>query len=205
MINKYAHLGGLAGLALVLLGLIIYSINSVFTVVTNVLIIVGAILLIAFIVLKFKTIKQGMTSRSAKFGSNAALLIIFVFGIIIIVNVLLSRFSYRVDTTSAKIYSLAEQTTKVLRNLDNDVKVIGFFKTGSAQQIEELLLEYSNVSSRFKYELVDPDKKPGLAKRYGIKAYGTLVVESNGKEEKIEKSSEEEITNSLNFCNQRWY
>lgn len=197
MIKKYANYGGLAGLALVLIGLFLYSVNSNVSTFTAIVLIFGLALMVAFIVLKFNEIKTGLSSRSAKFGSNAALMIVFVFGIIIVVNIALSRFTWRVDTTAAKQFSLADQTKKVLKNLDQDVKVTGFFKTNEDFRARELLTEYDQVSPKFSFEFVDPDKKPGIAKKYDVKAYNTLVVEGAGKTEKISESTEEALTNAL--------
>ncbi|HPG41006.1 MAG TPA: Gldg family protein [bacterium] len=197
MMKKYANILGWTGLGFALLGLVIYSINLVLSTLPIIFLAVGAVLLIVFVVLRFKDIKAGLSSRSARFGTNAMFMIIFLLGILIVINIIFSRFSYRADLTASKIFSLAEQTRKVLKHLDKDVKVTGFFKTGEEQQALELLKEYAQYSSRFQYEFVDPDKKPGLAKKYNIKTYGTIVLESQGKEEKINKSTEEDITNAL--------
>lgn len=195
--KKYASLMGLAGLVLILLGLVKYSIDSIFTWMSYVPAGVGLALVIVFIVLKFAEIKMALSSRSTKFGSNALLTIVIVIGILIVINILLSRFNYRYDTTAAKQFSLAEQTRKVLKNLDKDVKVYGFFKSGEDQMAKELLAEYANYSQRFVYEITDPDKKPGLAKKYNIRAYGTLVLQCEGKDERLEKTEEEGLTNAL--------
>jgi len=197
MMKKYTHYLGWAGLGFVLLGLIMYSINLFVTTLTTIFLIVGAVLLIAFIVLHFNNIKAGLSSRSTKFGTNATFMIIFLLGILIVINIISSRFTYRADLTSAKVFSLAEQTRKVLKHIDKDVKVTGFFKSGEELQVNELLNEYSHYSPKFKYEFVDPDKKPGIAKKYNIKTYGTILLESQGKEERIDKSTEEDITNAL--------
>jgi len=195
--KKYAHFFGWTGLGLALLGLVMYSINLVLTTLTNIFLIVGAVLMVAFLVLRFKNIKAGLSSRSTKFGTNATFMIIFLLGILIVINIISSRFTYRADLTSAKVFSLAEQTRKVLKHLDKDVKVTGFFKSGEEMQVDELFNEYSHYSPKFTYEFVDPDKKPGIAKKYNIKTYGTILLESEGKEETINKTTEEEITNAL--------
>ena len=195
--KKYASLLGVLGLVLVLVGLVIYSINSILTVWTWGPAGIGLLLLAAYVVLSITEIKEGLSSRSTKFGSNAALMIVVVLGLLIVINILLSRFNYRLDTTAAKQFSLADQTRKVLTNLDKEVKVYAFFKSGEDQMPQELLTEYSNVSQRFTYEIVDPDKKPGLAKKYDIRAYGTMVLDCEGKEERLEKSDEESLTNAL--------
>jgi len=195
--KKYAGYIGLAGLVFAVLGMVIYSVNALITTASAIFLILGIVLLVLFSVLRFDEIKQGLSSRSAKFGSNAALMIIFTLGILIIVNIIFSKFTYRVDLTAAKQFSLAEQTRKVLKHLDKDVNVIGFFKSGEEFQAKELLTEYSHYSPRFKFEFIDPDKKPGLAKKYGITAYSTIVLECEGKEEKVQKTTEEDITNAL--------
>src|SRR3990172_2106777 len=197
MMKKYFQYSGIAGLVLLVSGFVIYSVNSLVTTVAAILMIAGVALLVLYVVLNFNQIKQGLNSRSAKFGSNAGLTIIFVLGILIVLNIVFNRFSLRADTTAAKQFSLAEQTRKVLKHLDKDVSITGFFKSGDEFQLNELLTEYSHYSSRFSFRFIDPDKKPGEAKRSDIKAYNTIVVESEGKEEKITKSTEEDITNAM--------
>lgn len=197
MMKKYANWIGLAGLVVVLAGLVTYSINAMINTLATILLIIGVLLLAGYVILRFQEIKSGLSSRSARFGSNAALMVIFLLGILIVVNILGNRFSFRADLTAAKMFSLAEQTRKVLQNLEKEVNVIGFFKSGEEGQAEEFMLEYSHYSPRFKYEFVDPDKQPGLAKKYDVKTYGTIVVECEDKQEKINTASEEEITNAL--------
>lgn len=197
IMKKYANIGGWTGLVLLFLGLIVYSILGTMAKWLYIPLVLGVLLLIAYAVLAFDEIKRGLTSRSTKFGSNAALMVLVILGILIVINIFGSRFSWRLDTTAAKQFSLAEQTRNILGNLDKEVRITGFFKSGEEDQAKELLTEYTHYSKNLSYEFVDPDKKPGMAKKYDIKAYGTLVLEGNGKEEKIEKSDEESITNAL--------
>ncbi len=197
MMKKYSNIGGLLGLALVLIGLIIYSINSIITATSTIFMIVGAVLIVLYVVFNHKELKEGLSSRSARFGSNAALMIVFVLGILIVVNILLSRFNARVDTTAAKQFSLAPQTRSVLKGLEKDINAMGFFKSGEEGQAEELFIEYGNISDRFDWQIIDPDKNPGMAKRYNVDTYGTIVVTGNAKQEKIQKSTEEELTNAI--------
>ncbi|MBN1541223.1 GldG family protein [candidate division KSB1 bacterium] len=197
MMKDYLPFAGLTGLALVLGGLILWSINSLITTLAAVLMIVGGALIIGFLVLNFKQIKEGLSSRSTKFGTNAALMIVFVFGILIVVNILLSKFNARIDTTAAKQFSLAEQTKKVLKNLDQPVQVTAFLKSGEDFQARSLFVEYSSRSPHFKWEIVDPDRKPSVAKSMNVTSYGTIVLQRGTAEERLTKSSEEDLTNAL--------
>lgn len=195
--EKLGKIGGMIGLVLLLAGLVIYSLINIFTWMVYVPLIAGAILVVAYMILNFGEIRKGLSSRSARFGSNAALMIVVILGILVVINIFAGRFSWRVDTTAAKQFSLAEQTRNVLKNLDKDVKITGFFKSGDEAFTKELLTEYAHYTDRLRFEISDPDKKPGLAKQYNIKAYNTLIVEGNGKEERVEKTEEQLLTNAI--------
>ena len=95
MMKKYANWIGLAGLVIVLAGLVTYSINGMINTPATVLLILGVLLLAGYVVLRFREIRSGLSSRSAKFGSNAALMVVFLLGILVVVNILANRFSYR--------------------------------------------------------------------------------------------------------------
>ncbi len=195
--KKIAKICGWLGLGLILAGLIVYSLTIVMAWPVYLPLLLGAILLVASIALQFREIREGLTSRSARFGSNALLMVLILLGILIVVNIFAARFSWRLDTTAARQFSLAEQTRNILKSLDKDVKITGFFKSGDEAFTRELLTEYAHYSDRLRFEFSDPDKKPGLAKKYRIKAFGTLIVEAEGKEERIEKSEEQLITNAI--------
>ena len=195
--KKYVNYGGIAGIVLILAGLIYYSLNAILDTIATILLIAGVVLVVAYAALNFGRIKLALSSRSARFGTNAIVMIIIVIGILSIINFVTHRFSWRADLTAAKQFSLATQTKKVLQHLKDDVRVIGFYKTGEEFRLQELLTEYSHYSPRLKFEFIDPDKKPGIAKGYGINAYGQIVVEYGGNSEKISKSTEEDITNAI--------
>lgn len=195
--KKIAVYCGWLGLLLLLAGLILYSLTMLMNWMVYVPLIFGAVLLLVSAVLQFDELRKGLTSRSAKYGSNAALMIAVILGLLVVANIFASRFSWRLDTTAAKQFSLAEQTRTLLKNLKQEVKVTGFFKSGDEALARELLTEYAHYSDRLKFEFSDPDKQPGLAKKYQVKAYGTLIVEGNGKEERIEKSEEQLLTNAI--------
>ena len=195
--KKYINYGGIAGIVLILAGLIYFSLNSILDTVATILLITGLALVIIYAVFNFNKIKLALSSRSAQFGTNAVIMIIIILGILSVVNFVTHRFSWRADLTAAKQFSLASQTKKVLQHLEGDVRVIGFFKTGEEFRLQELLTEYSHYSPHLKFEFIDPDKKPGIAKGYEINTYGTIVVEYAGSSEKIQKSTEEDLTNAI--------
>src|SRR6266436_2571183 len=63
---------------------------------------------------------------------------------------------------------------------------------------EDLLKQYAQASGgKFTFRMEDPDRSPGLARRYGIETYGTLVLQSGDKSEKVPDAEEERLTNAL--------
>ena len=141
-----------------------------------------------------------MTKLTFKYGINTSIAIALVIGIVIFIEAISFKHHRQLDLTASKRYTLSDQSIKVLKSLEKDVKVIGFFnetQSSEAQSFMDLLEQYSYHSSRFTYEFIDPDKNPGKAKRYEITTYGTTVVESEAKEEKIFDTREEKVANAI--------
>lgn len=124
-----------------------------------------------------------LNKRKIKYGSNSIILTISVIGIIILINLFTFNNSYRIDMTKNKLYSLSEQTIKVISSLDNEVEIIGFFHRDSQllPEIAELLKEYKHKSNKIKYSLVDLDSNPVRANKYGVTDYDTIVLTSGDK------------------------
>ncbi len=134
--------------------------------------------------------------RKTKYGLNTAVAILLFVGIIGIVNFLADRHHLRSDLTYSRIFSLADQTDKILEGLDREVKVYAFYQIEDPR-LEDLLNEYSLKSDKFQYEFVDPDKKPELAKAYDVNKYGTVIVKSGDNQETLFDVTEEKLTNAL--------
>jgi ABC-type uncharacterized transport system involved in gliding motility auxiliary subunit len=161
--------------------------------------IVGLVCLVVYVVGSFDTIRDYFKRRSARHGVNALILILLVLGILAFVEAISARHNARFDLTAIKRFTLSGQTSKILRNLEKPVRITGFYQEASpqAQEARDLLDQYAYVSPKFSFKFVDPDRFPGEARRYKITAYGTLVLESETREEKITQATEQELTNAL--------
>ena len=138
-----------------------------------------------------------LRSRTLKYGSGALTGVLMVLGILTVINFLSSRYHWRFDATVQRIFSLSDQTVGLLGSLDKDVVAVAFFRTQQRSEFEHLLQEYAYHSKRFSYRFVDPDREPREARRYNVKAYGTTVVESGGKTERISTTEERDLTNAI--------
>jgi len=161
--------------------------------------ILGIIVLIIYTVMNRAFLKQSFTRKSFIYSSNLILVIVLVLGILVIANYLLAKHHYRIDFTEAKLHSLSDQSVSVLKGLRGEVRIKLFFREGnfSRSTMENLMEIYAYHSGKIKYEFIDPDKNPGLVKRYEIAEDGTTIFESGDKDSRTTSTSEEDITNAI--------
>jgi len=197
--RKFVSASGIGGLIVILLGLILASLGALTPTVARYVALAGLLLVALYLVQAIGKLRAYSTSRAARHGSNLIASGIILLAILVLVNLLSVRHHLRYDVTSSKRFTLADQTIKILRNLDREVKVIGFFKREApeARKAKDLLREYEEGSEKLKVEFVDPDERPSLAKEYEIARYGTIVVASGSKVERIFDVNEEAFTNAI--------
>ncbi len=154
--------------------------------------------------LRFNEIKERLGQRTARYWFNAVVMVGLALGIVVVLSAIANRHSYRWDLTENRRHSLSSQTIKILQSLKTDVAATAFFRTDQPGKrvAEDLFRQYESYSrGKFKGKTVDPDREPGLARRYGVETYGTVVLETklNGKikSEKLLDAEEEKLTNGL--------
>lgn len=150
-----------------------------------------------------------MRNRRLIYGTNTLISIIATVGILVVLNIFASRSSFRIDLTDTKLFTVSDSTVEVLNELESPLEIVAFFKdTGSdRKEFQDLIQDYTRRSSNLKLNMVNPDKEPGLAKKYEIKEYGSVVLLYGGETIKLRlhdpltggilSSSEEEITNAI--------
>ncbi len=144
--------------------------------------------------------RRKVGARTMSYGLNAAVSVILVFGVAGFVEALSARHSHRFDLTENKRRSLSPQTIQVLRGLKDDVNAVGFFRSDQPGKrvAEDLFKQYASYANKkFTWKTVDPDSDPALARRYGIESYGTIVLETKARSEKVLDAEEEKLTNGL--------
>ncbi|MFC1554104.1 GldG family protein [candidate division KSB1 bacterium] len=193
-------ISGIIGLFLVLIGLI-NSVSTGIDVPTIFIFAIGSILIIIYVTYNTKDIKILFSKRSTQYLSNAIIRTIIVFGIIVILNVLGTRYVFRYDVTGNKLNTLSEQSIRVAENLDRDVKIITFFRSENRSIIENMIGMYMDYTNKIDFYFYDPDKNPDMAARYDIQqSYSTVVLETSNRIEKVElpdRNFEQPVTNAL--------
>ena len=196
MTNIYKYLP-IVGVAALLAGLFLFLVNNLWTISSKVFLITGTSILLLSAVIKRDSVFGYLRKRSTKYGFNAVVLSIIVLGILVLINYTLNRHSWRLDTTSSGQYSVAPQTVKILEALEKEVTVTAFQTGPESGRLNDLLKEYAHYTDKFKYEVVDPDKNPDLARSLSVTKYGQLILQVGGRIERIEDVTEEKITNAL--------
>lgn len=132
-----------------------------------------------------------MSARTLRAGTSA-IAIVLAAAILVGVNYLAARHWARGDWTSTRIYSLSEQTRKILAGLKEPVRVT-VFMTSSArlyQPVRELLSRYQAVSPKIEVEYLDPTRNvaraEALLKEFGVRQ-NTVVFRSGDRKKYVEE------------------
>ena len=112
-------------------------------------------------------------------------------------NYLGVRQNKRWDLTANQVFSLSEQTLKVLRGLDAPAKITVYDLATGFDRIKDRLEEYTYQSKQLTVEYVDLDREPARTKAASVTAPGTLVLEYKGRVERITQIEEQDIANAF--------
>jgi gliding motility-associatede transport system auxiliary component len=205
--NEWARSLAAVGGACLVAGYLRYTIQQDELLLTSkILLIAGGVLLLAAIVIGFGQIVIFFSRRSSQLGTNAVILSVAVIAILGVLDFIGFRHSKRFDLTTEKMFSVSDQTRKIVGGLQKDVTIIRFARpsdsTPESQRFEDLMIEYKHLSPHFQFKDVNPQEKPEIAKEYGAKAFGDVIVASGQKKVNLEGSpeggfSESDVTNTI--------
>ncbi len=144
------------------------------------------------------------SKRSSKwaYGANSIVSTIIFLAILVLIVLIAEQKPLRIDLTQTRSFSISGQTRNILKEIDKPIDVKIFISAGGSDaqtrtKIKDLLDTYCYYDKNIKYEFVDPDAQPEIARRYEIKTYGTIVLEGYGKKQTVQTADEETITNAL--------
>ncbi len=181
---------------LIIAGYVYYSMTN-WNVWVQVILYTGIALTLVTLGLNLGQIRASFGKRSTQYGTNTVVMTLIVIGILGMINFVGKRHHKRVDLTSAKLFSLSDQTEKIVKGLKNDVTIYHFAKETNPA-VNDLLTEYKGINqSKLTFKVIDPQKDPGLAKKFGVRSFGETVVASGEKHEKVDTAQEEAVTNAL--------
>ncbi|MCX7820490.1 MAG: GldG family protein [Brevinematales bacterium] len=168
---------------ILLLSIIFYIIWGAYSIYTQIFFVSAFIILIAIGIINYKTLLEiaQKTSSIKKFLFLTQFA--FLFGGLVFSYLFLSTINFKIDFTKERLYSLSSETTKILKNLTNDVNIY-FFKPSSMSDpvldyIDNLLKRYKEKSTHIKLKTVDPIQNRTMALDYDVKENGSIVFETD--------------------------
>ncbi len=197
--NRWASSFGVVGAGLAAGGFIAYTLAPDKLWLVTLCEGLALVCLVVFFVARFEALKAFSARRSTRLGANSILMVLLVAAILVIVNFLAARHTMRWDLSETQHFTLAPQTHKVLRGLTREVKVTVFSqeRSPSFNTYRDLLDSYKQDSDKLKVEFVDPERRPGVARQYGVTRVDTAVVESGPQTTRVTAPSEAELTGAL--------
>ncbi len=193
---------GYLGLILILVSGYLYVSDATTQRTALIVLLAGLALGSAWMVFEWEKVWNLLGRRTTRYGANTAVLVLLVIGILAFANMIGSRYTQRYDTTANKRFSLADLSVSVLSELEQEVHIVGFFRSSGPDAtnrhlLDDMLNQFQYHSDHITYEFIDPDLEPSIARQYNISSYGTVVFESEGKTEHINRYLEENVTNAL--------
>ena len=150
-----------------------------------------------YILSQWRDVARSFSGRNARLGSLAAASVIVVVAILVAINYLAKRHNKRWDWTAARQYSLSDQTKKVLQGLQRPMQIRVFAKPDDFSRFRERLDEYQYENNQLKVEYIDPERRPTLANQDKVVQMNTVVIEYDGRTERVTSDTEQALTNAI--------
>jgi ABC-type uncharacterized transport system involved in gliding motility auxiliary subunit len=196
MMKRILGLLGWLGVVLVFSALAISQLRPEWTWFRG-LAIAGLVCTLLYILSQWREIGREFSGRQARFGTLAVASALVVLGILAGINYLAGRFNKRWDLTAAHQYTLSDQTKKVLQSLTKPVKATVFARTDDFERFRNRLEGYQYQTKQLQVEYVDPEKRPAMAERLKENSLGTVVLEYEGRVQRVTSDAEQDLTNGL--------
>ena len=110
-----------------------------------------------------------------------------------------TRYSAQFDWTASHRHTLSEGSRKVLDLLQGPVTITAYARENpqTRERIGDRVGRYSRFKKDIKLVFVNPDTQPDKVRELGITTDGELVVEYQGRTDKLQEPGETALTNAL--------
>ena len=136
-------------------------------------------------------------SRQVRAGGYSGAYILVFIAILVAANYLADQYNDSYDATSDQLYSLSDQTHKILGDLENDVTIYYFDQARTFPVAKNSLVRYENASNRVTVKYIDPESDIGTAQTMNVRNFGTVLVEMGANRQEASSTSEENVTNAI--------
>ena len=115
------------------------------------------------------------------------------------VDVVGERTNVRFDLTPQQRYTLSPHARRILESLARDVEVLAFVRSGDPrnQATSDLLERIAEASPHVRHRMLDVNRNPALARRYGVDTYGAIVVATPERHRRMSEAREDLVIGAL--------
>lgn len=148
--------------------------------------------------INLKSIMETSRNRTARYGALVSVYSVAAIAIFISVNAISAWENRKIaDLTEGQFLSLSKYSIGLLKSLEKDLYITGFFVGEPISKDRNTLGLYENESSKVHLEIINPDKRPDITEEKGIKRAPTILIEYGKNQTKISAITEAAITNGI--------
>lgn len=127
------------------------------------------------------------------------LFVLLVLGLVGMLGWLSQTWRYTADWSQAARNTLTAKSRDVLDIVDGTIRMTAYVgpQPVMRRSIRDLVERYRRAGASVELEFVNPETNPGLARELGIRRGGELIVRHGEREERLQRISEQSITNAL--------
>lgn len=139
--------------------------------------------------------KHTFNRRAFRKDSYSAAMSVVVIAIVVVLNMIVGQIPSKYtefDISTGKLYTIGDETKKVLKNLDENITIHYIVQSGNEDStIEKLLNQYKDNSSKIKIEKIDPVTSPNYTSQFTDDkvSENSLIVSSAKRNKVIDYSS----------------
>ena len=139
--------------------------------------------------------KHTFNKRAFRKDSYSAAMSVVVIAIVVVLNLIIGQIPSKYtefDISTGKLYTIGDETKKVLKNLDEDITIHYIVQSGNEDATSEKLLnQYQENSSRIKVEKVDPVTSPNYTSQFTEDqvSENSLIVSSSKRNKVVDYNS----------------
>lgn len=110
-----------------------------------------------------------------------------------------SRYSLQTDITDNAANTLSPASQELLKSLPGKIQITVYLKKDQAvrEQISQLIARYRRHKAEITLNFIDPEAQPDKTRELNISTSGLILVDYQGRQEKISYLDESALTNAL--------
>ncbi len=124
--------------------------------------------------------------------ARSSAIVLAAIAVAVVANVGVYLHDVHFDLTAERRYTPPPQAQAVVAGLTQPMTVTYFYNPadGDALQAKRLLEILAHGAPLLRVDAVELDRQPALARRYEVQSYNTAVVETEGREVKVERTTD---------------